>query len=303
MYDTLIIGAGPAGLAAAIYCARYRMRCAVISSEIGGMVLEAHLIENYPGFSSISGAELSKKFEEHAKSFGVEIIEEEVVDIRKGKGKDNGFVVINKKGKKYSTKSLILAMGTKKRKLNVPGEEKYLGKGVSYCYTCDGPLFKDKVVGVVGGANSAAMAALMLSEYAKKVYIIYRREKIRADPIYVEAVDKNPKIRVINNSNIVKINGNNFVESVDLNTGKNLKLGGLFIEIGTVPLVALVKKIGVKLENSYIDVDKEQKTNVEGVFAAGDVTNATDLKQIITAAGQGAVAAFNAYEYVKRIKK
>lgn len=301
MYDTLIIGAGPAGLTAAIYCARYKMKCAVISSKLGGMVLEAHLIENYLGFTSISGLELSKKFKEHVKRFGVEIIEEEVVDIRKeGLRKNKMFVVTDKNSKKYLTKSLILAMGMDKKKLNVLGEEKYIGKGVSYCYTCDAPLFKDKVVGVVGGSNSAAMAALLLAEYAKKVYIIYRKERIRAEPVYVEAIHRNPKITIVNNSNIVKINGNKFVDSVDLDTGENIKLSGLFIEIGTAPLVALVKRIGVKLKHGYIDVDKEQKTNVSGVFAAGDITNATELKQIITASSQGAIAAASAYKYIKK---
>lgn len=298
MYDVLIIGGGPAGMAAAIYCARYKLKCAVVTSRVGGTILEAHLVENYPGFASVSGIELSKKFKEHAQKFGVEFIEQEVVSIKKNKE----FLVNDKEGKEHRAKSLILAMGTERKRLKIPGEEKYNGKGVSYCYACDGPLFKDKIVGVVGGANAAAIAALMLADYAKKVYIIYRKQKIRSDPISVEAVEKNKKITIINNSNVIKINGKGFVESVDLDTGKNLKLDGLFIEIGVVPLVTLVKDFGVKRDGNFIDVDSEQKTNVEGVFAAGDVTNATKLKQIVTAASQGAIAALGAFKHLKTKK-
>ncbi len=296
MYDVLIIGGGPAGMTAAIYCSRYKLKCGVIGSRTRRMMQDAHAVDIYPSFRSISGIELSKRFIEHMKKFSVEAIEEEVVGIKK----DKDFVVTDKNDKKYRAKSLILAMGTEKRRLNVPGEEKYIGKGVSYCYTCDGPFFKDKIVGIVGGCNSAAMAALLLSDYAKKVYVIYRGECIRADPICVEAVTKKKNVTIINKSNVVRINGNRFVESVDLDTGKNIKLDGLFVEIGLIPLVSLVKSMGIKLEGEHIAVDKEHKTNIEGVFAAGDVTNASELKQILVSASQGAIAAASAHKYIRK---
>ena len=288
MYDVIIIGGGPAGVAAAIYSQRYKLKTLLITKNTGGMVLDSHLIENYPGFTKISGVELSKKFEEQIKQLNIEKIEAEIIDI------DNNLTLTDKNNNKYETKNIILALGTEKRKLNVQGEEKFLGKGVSYCYTCDAPFFKDKTVAIVGGSDSAAKAALLLADYAKKVYIIYRKENLRCEPHYLEKI-KNKNIEILNNTEIKEIKGTNFVEEVTL-TNSKLKLDGVFIEIGTIPATNLAKKLNIELdENNYIKVNNKQETNIKGVYAAGDITNQL-LKQIITAAAQGAIAANSIFQ-------
>ena len=288
MYDVIIIGGGPAGVAAAIYSQRYKLKTLLITKNTGGMVLDSHLIENYPGFTKISGVELSKKFEEQIKQLNIEKIEAEIIDI------DNNLTLTDKNNNKYETKNIILALGTEKRKLNVQGEEKFLGKGVSYCYTCDAPFFKDKTVAIVGVSDSAAKAALLLADYAKKVYIIYRKENLRCEPHYLEKI-KNKNIEILNNTEIKEIKGTNFVESVTL-TNSKLKLDGVFIEIGTIPATNLAKKLNIELdENNYIKVNNKQETNIKGVYAAGDITNQL-LKQIITAAAQGAIAANSIFQ-------
>lgn len=291
-YDTVIIGGGPAGLTAAIYAARYQLKALVISKE-GSMMLDAHKIENYPGFKEISGIELMKKFKDHVKKFDVEVKNAEVVNI------EPGFTIVTEKNERIRTKTLILALGTEKRKLNVKGEEEFLGKGVSYCYVCDSAFFRDKVVGVVGGNDSAALASLLLAEYAKKVYIIYRKEKIRAEPYKVRQIEENPKIEVINNTVIKEIKGKKFLEKVVFEGGKELKLDGLFIEIGSVPSTSLARKLSVKLdENNHIIVNEKKETNVKGVYSAGDITN-SPLWQIITACADGAIAANSVYHHLK----
>lgn len=295
MYDLIIVGAGPAGLSAAIYAARYRLKTLVIGEIIGGLILDAYKVCNYPGFKEISGIELMKKFEEQVKELKVQIKEEEVTNINKQKDK---FFITTKKNK-YESKTIILALGTKRRKLNIPGEENFVGKGISYCATCDAALFKEGVVGVVGGSNAAAMTAELLAEYAKKVYIIYRKEKMRAEPLVVERLEKNKKIEIVYNANVKKINGDNFIKSIELDTGKELKLDGLFIEIGAVPALAITKGLNLKTDKEgYIVVDREQSTGVEGVYAAGDISN-NSLKQVVTATAEGSVAAFSAYLHLK----
>ncbi len=295
MYDLVVIGGGPAGLAASIYAARYMLNTLLISKDHGGAIAEAHLVENYPGYESVSGLELMENFRKQAKKLGVEIKAEEAAGIKKEK---DHFLVNNKhKGKK-----VLLAVGTTRRKLNVPGEDKFIGKGVSYCATCDAPFYKDKVVGVIGGSNSAARAAQLLSEYAKKVYIIYRREKIRAEPKICSQIDKNPKIEIINNTNIKEVKGDKFVDSVVFGSGEVFMLAGLFIEVGSVPAVALPKELGVKLDDEgYIIVDEGMRTSIEGVYAAGDITTGSNKwRQVITACSEGGIAASSAYLDIKK---
>ena len=294
MYGLIIIGAGPGGLTSAIYAARYKMNTLVISSGMGTLA-DAHLVENWPGETKITGINLMKKMEDHVKYFKVPIKRDEVTKIEKTK---NGFKIYTKK-ENYEGKSIILAVGTKRRKLNLPNEEKYLGKGITYCYTCDAPLMHDKIVAVVGGADSAAMAALLLTEYAKKIYILYRKEALRAQPILVEQVKKSNKIDVLYKTEVKELKGSKFIESVVLNNGKELKIDFLFVEIGFVPSKALVENLKLKSdENGFVEVNNLKETNIKGVFAIGDITN-TVMRQGITAAGDGAIAAFSAYKYIK----
>ncbi len=294
MYDVIIIGGGAAGLTAAIYSVRYKLKTAVIAKEMGGVIVNTHEIENWPGEKSISGLDLMNKFEEQAKSLGVETKEEEVKKIKKG------FKVITDKAE-YETKTIILAMGTKRRKLNIPGEDKLAGKGVSYCATCDAAFFKDKTVAVVGGNDSAARAVQICAEYSKKVYVIYRKEKMRAEPALVEELENNDKVEFIYNANVTEVSGDKFVEKIKLDTGKNIELQGLFIEVGGTPAAALAADIGVKLnDKNYIEVSNEMKTSCDGVYAAGDITTGSaGFQQLVTASSEGAIAAFNAYKFIK----
>jgi len=294
-YDLVIIGAGPSGLTAAIYAARYKLNTIVIGEQIGGMAAEAEEIHNFPSHKKITGIELIKKMREQVENFGVEIKNSYVNSIKKI---DSQFLV-KTSSTEYKAKKIILATGTEKRKLGLDLEDKFLGKGISYCATCDAAFFKNKVVGVVGGSNSALTAALLLSKFANKVYIIYRKNKFfRAEPKLVEEVEKNEKIKSIFNSNVTELIGENKLEGVKLDNGDKLNLDGLFIEIGSVPNLKLAEELGIELEENHIKVDKKQRTNIRGVFACGDVTN-SPLKQIIVACAQGAIAANSAYEELK----
>lgn len=294
IYDIIILGAGPAGMTSAVYAARYNLKTLIVSKDVGGVANLAHKVENWPGIIRIPGTELMQNFKKQVKTLGVGIVEDKVEKIA------NKFEVITASNKKFEAKTLIFALGTVRRKLNVPGEDEFTGKGVSYCATCDCVFFKNKTVCVVGGRNSAAMAALLLSEYAKKVYIIYRRDKLRADPILIEQAEKNPKIEMIYKAEVAKIIGTKFVEKIVLKNGKEMPMEGVFVEIGGIPSTGLAKKIGVKLdENSFIITDANMQTNIPGVFAAGDITN-TPLAQIVTACGDGAKAAYSAFHFLKK---
>lgn len=313
MYDLIIIGAGPAGLAASIYASRYKIKHLILGQLMGGLAGQAHLIENYPGCRTASGKELMDKFLEHTKSYGVEIIEETASEIEK---RENSFRIKAAGGKAFETRTLILALGTQRRKLNIPGEKEFWGRGVTYCATCDAPLYKNKAVAVIGGGNAALTAALLLADYVQKVYLIHRRDKYSADSIWQEKVFANSKIEKIFNTNLKEIKGEQVIKeiilapSTQINTdvrvsprlgprkSASLKVDGLFIEIGSLPAVDLGKKIGLDLdEKGYIKVDKNCQTNIAGLFAAGDVTNQTDLKQILTSASQGAIAALGVYNW------
>ncbi|MCD6274912.1 MAG: FAD-dependent oxidoreductase [Candidatus Aenigmarchaeota archaeon] len=294
-YDLVIIGAGPAGLTAAIYAARYKLNTLVIGEQIGGMAAEADEICNFPSHKKIIGIELTKKMREQVENLGVEIINSYVDSIKKI---DSQFLV-KTNSTEYEAKKIILATGTEKRKLGLKNEDKFLGKGISYCATCDAAFFKNKVVGVVGGSNSALTAALLLSKFANEIYIIYRKNKFfRAEPKWIEEVEKNEKIKSIFNANVIELVGENKLECVKLDNGEKLNVDGLFVEIGSIPSVKLAEELGIELEENHIKVDKKQRTNIEGVFAAGDVTNGP-LKQIIVACAQGAIAANSAYEELR----
>lgn len=289
-YDLIIIGAGPAGLTAALYAARYKLNVLIIGKLFGGLMTESFRVCNYPGYEDITGLELTQKMMSQVKNLGVEIKPEEVIDIKKG------FEVITSKNK-YSTKKIILAIGSERRKLQLENERKFMGKGVSYCATCDSNFYKDKIVAVIGGSDAALSSSILLSKIAKKVYIIYRKEKfIRAQPAWVEETKENKKIKPFFNSTITKLIGKDKLDEIEINEKEKLKVDGIFVEIGSVPNIELTQKLKIKTnDKKYIIVDKKQKTSLKGVFAAGDITN-NPLKQIVTACGEGAIAAQTAYK-------
>ena len=300
-YDLVILGGGPAGLTAAIYAGRYHLNVAVIAKSFGGTANLAGEVENWPGYYG-SGMELMNNFREQAEKFGAKFLSSEVDNVERD---SNGFVFhIN--NKEVHSKSLIVALGSEHRKLNVPGEKEFLGKGVSYCATCDGMFFKNKTVAVIGGADSAAKAALYLSDLAKQVYIIYRREQMRCEPISLKKIENKANIKIYYNSEPKEIIGDKKVNKMiieqsipDKNTEKiNLNVDGVFVEAGATPVVDIIHNLKLNLEKDYIVTDKDMKTSVKGVFAAGDNTN-NKFKQIVVAAGEGAVAAKSAYDYLR----
>lgn len=308
IYDFLIIGAGGTGLAAAMYSARLGMKTLVLGAThgtelpIGGVITTTNIVENYPGFKKLSGFELAKKLEEHAREYElVEIKNEKAVSARKTRA---GFLVKTNKNS-YEGKTILFATGTKWKKLpeNVKGNLEFENKGVSYCALCDGALFKNKIVAVVGGSDSAAKDALLLSEHAKKVYIIYRGEQIHPEPINFQRILKNKKIEIINKTNIAEIKGGALVRKIILDNSykgkKELEVDGVFVAIGHVALSELAKELGVKTDekNEIIINHMTSETNVPGVFAAGDVTN-KPFKQLITGVADGCTAAYSAYEYI-----
>ncbi len=293
-YDLIIIGGGPAGLTAAIYAARYKIDFVVLSAEEGGLAATAHKICNFPSHKEISGMELMQRIKQQVEDLGGVILDENATGVKE---EGAGFVVTTGKNVAHTSKKLIIATGTKRKKLNIPGEKEFYGRGVSYCATCDAGFFRDKVVAVIGGSDAALTAALLLSEFAKEVFIIYRKEKFfRGDRMWIEAVEKNNKIKTMFSETVEEIKGDKFVSQIVLGSGKSLGIDGVFIEIGSEPSSLIFKNLNLKLnEKGYIVTDKTQKTNHKGVYAAGDITD-NALKQIVTAAGEGAVAAFSAYK-------
>ena len=253
-YDLIIIGAGPAGLSASIYASRYKLNHLLLGATIGGQVSEIRQLENWPGDISVSGFDLLSRFVEHCKSLGVAPQNESVVTIRKN---DDGLFEVVTGKDTHKTHAIIMAMGTEYRKMNIPGEKELTGKGVSYCATCDAMFFRDKVVSVIGGGNSAVTAALGLADFASKVYLIYRGDRLPAEPIWLEKLANNPKIEAIKNTNIIEIKGEQKVEKVILDKAYNdktyLETDGVFVEIGSDPGVELARQLGVEIdEQGYI---------------------------------------------------
>lgn len=269
----------------------------------GGLITEALDVENYPGYLSISGMELAQKFIDQATALGAEYKVEVVTDIKIQDGKEKLFTVETSAGGKYISRSVIIAMGTHHRKLNIPGESEFWGKGVSCCATCDAPFFKNKTVAVVGGGNSAVEGAQDVAVHAKKVYIIYRSE-LKAAPFYVDQLRGKLNIEEIPFANVVSINGDKFVTSVTLdkehNGSKQLSVDGVFVQIGYEPQNDLAKRIGVEVTQfGFVKVDAGMGTNVPGIFCAGDLNNGSNqLHQQVTSAAEGAIAAQSAYRYL-----
>jgi thioredoxin reductase (NADPH) len=296
-YDVCILGGGPAGLTAAIYTSRYGLKTAIITKNVGGMCNLAHKIENYPGYEG-GGFELMQKFYKQAKEFGSETANTEVANIKKDK---TGFVVGLRSGGVVHAKTVIIALGTEKRKLRIPGEEEFIGKGVTYCATCDANFFKDKDVAVIGGRNSATKAVTILSKIAKKIYLVYRGEKLLADKNEIKKVDKLENVEILSKSLPKKIAGGKSVEKLEIEKDgkkKVLAVSGVFVEIGAIPVTEITKILGIKTDDkSYIKVNDGMETNIGGVFAAGDTVKST-LKQVVVSAGQGAIAARSAFDYL-----
>lgn len=303
MYDLIIIGAGPAGLSAAMNAGRRNLKTLVLSESIGGQIAEASLVENYPGIKSISGMELTNRFKEHAEKFGAEIKYREVKEIKKLET----YFEVETTLDSHKGISIIITTGSKHRKLGIPGEEEFKGKGVSYCATCDGPLFKNKKVAVIGGSHGAVTSANYLSDLAEKVYIIYRGDKIRGEGVMVDRIEKKDNIEKILKSRPKEIKGYEVVSSIIIETEegeKSLDVDGVFVEIGSLPAVDLAKHLNLELKGIMIEVDGKQRTSMDGVFAAGDITTGSGkLKQIVTAASEGAIAAVSAYRYIKKISQ
>jgi len=297
MYDLIIIGAGPAGITASVYAARKKMDCLVITKDIGGQAAWSGDIENYTGYQFITGPELAMKFKEHLQNFNFELLEGvEVVEASKD---GEGFKVKTSKGESFSSKTLIVASGKRPRMLNVPGETEFKNRGVTYCATCDGPLFAGKDVAIIGGGNSALDAALQMINIASKVYLINITEKLMGDPVMQEKVTASPKVEILNSAKTLEISGDKFVKAIKVETGgkvREIPVQGIFIEIGLIPNSDFIDCVE-KNEAKEIIVNPAAETSCLGVFAAGDVTNVPE-KQIIVAAGEGAKASLSAFKYL-----
>lgn len=306
MYDLIIIGAGPAGLAASIYASRYKIKHLVIGAEVGGQITKAWQVENYPGFESVSGHELAENFKNQAEKLGGEIISATVENIDNIPG---GFAVFVGEDKKYECKHIIFALGMSPRKLNIENEDKFIGRGISYCAICDAMFFRNKDVIVIGGGDSAATASLHLAEFANSVQLLYKDETKCCEPAWTEKINNHKKITEASFDKIEKILGEEKVSGIAYTTKdgekKEIEAQGIFIEIGSAPGVVVAKELGVETdEHDYIIVREDQSTNLENVYAAGDVTtNSNKFRQIVTAIAEGAVAAGSVYKKIKLTAK
>ena len=302
IYDTIIIGGGVTAFGAAMYAGRFTMKTLVIGETMGGTIILTDIVENYPGFKKLTGMELANNISDHAKEYGIEVENDKVTTAKKINS--HLFEVETASGKKFKGKTIIIATGTHWKKLNVPGEAQYTNKGVHYCALCDGAFYKNKVIGVVGGGDSAIKEALLLSTYGSKVYVFARGEKIRPEPVNEVKVRKNDKITVFTKVNVKEIKGdgkkmNGVMLDSEVNGSKEFSLDALFVEIGHRPLSELAVQLGVKLNaKNEIPINRLSETNVPGVYAAGDVVD-TKFKQAITGVAEGVTAAYSAYQHIE----
>lgn len=296
MFDLIIIGAGPAGITASVYAARKKMNFLVITKDIGGQAAWSGDIENYTGYQFITGPELAGKFEEHMRKYSIELKEnEEVIEL---KIKDRGVWVKTDKGA-YEAKTTVIASGKKSRELGVPGELEFKNRGLTYCATCDGPLFAEKDVAVIGGGNSALDAALQLIQIAKHIYLINITSALTGDAIMREKVRESKKVSILNSTRVTAVLGERMVSGIKIkreDKEETLPVEGVFVEIGLIPNSEFAKELE-KNELGEIRVNCRSETNIPGIFAAGDVTD-VPAKQIIVAAGEGAKAALGAFGYL-----
>ena len=304
MYDCIIIGAGPAGMTAAIYTARKKMNTLLVGKEPGGQMTWSADVENYTGFSMITGAELTLKFEEHLKSLTEDLEIKYGVEIAELEKNFTSFSVTDTQGNVYYGKTVIIASGKQPRKLGVPGEDKFFGKGVSVCATCDAPLYKNKTVVVVGGGNSAMDATWALSKTAKQVHVINLNDTLVGDEVVKAKIIAAGNVKILNSTKLISIEGDTQVRSVTYQPfGKaeeQLPVDGVFVEIGYDPSNAF-DRITEKNQAGEIKVDQNLQTSVPGIFAAGDINDAWG-EQIVIAAGEGAKAAMAASDYLNKLK-
>lgn len=303
MYDLIIVGAGAAGLSAGIYAGRREMKTLIISKDMGGQTAKAGTIENYPGFEHTDGYDLMEKFKEQAEKCGAEFVYDEVVEIKKENDNESYFNIKLASSQEYKAKTLLLCFGLTPRDLNIPGEQEFKTKGVTYCATCDAPLYKGKDVVVIGGGNSALDAVELLSKLANKVYLVHRNETFRAEKVLIDRVKAAKNVEVFLYFEIKEIKGDQYVTSVAIedkdNNKKDLAVSGVFIEIGFIAKTELLREIVDLNEKNEIITTKDCETSVPGLFAAGDITD-IPYKQIVISAGEGVKAALQAYKYVQR---
>ena len=297
----MIIGSGPAGLSAGIYAARSGLKTVILERAIvGGQITSAHQVENYPGFpEAIEGFELTERMRQQAERFQAQFLDEEVTAI----GMEGLCKIVETRENKYRTKALIVCTGASPRRLNVPGEERFMGRGVSYCATCDGALYRDKVVAVIGGGDSAVEEGIYLTHFARKVYIIHRRDELRAQKILQERAFQNPKIEFIWNSVVQEIQGTDKIEKLEIFNRQTqqisyLPVDGVFIYVGILPNNKLLESRINLDEAGFVYTDEFMHTNIPGVYAAGDIRHKV-LRQVVTATSDGAIAAFNAEKWIR----
>lgn len=306
--DVVVVGGGPAGLAAALYLRRFELSTLVITETIGGQLSLSPLVENYPGIPGLRGAELALRMRQQAEKAGATIVLDRVVSVE---GEGGSFGVSGSRGTEAKARAVIVAIGAKRRRLGVPGEAEFVGRGVSYCGICDAPLYKGaKHVVVVGGGDSAAESALLLSRLVEKVSLVHRRDSLRAQPIYARALREAGNIEMVLESRVVRIIGDERVRAVELHnvrTGESkvLEVDGVFIEIGFEPDVEFARRLGLETDDEgYIVVNEWMETSKPGIFAAGDCTTKwKGFRQVLVAAAQGAIAARSAYEFVRGLTR
>lgn len=300
LYDVIVIGGGVSGSSAAMYSARFNLKVLVFAEEPGGLITTTHLVENYPGIKSIGGFEMGQTFMEHAQETGAEFVYSKVDSIEKFKAEDGvARFRVFKGDDEYIAKTVVLATGTKHKHLGVKGEEEYANKGVSYCALCDGAFFRDGVACVVGGGDTAAIDAKILTQFVKKVYVLVRKDHMRAEPTNLKKLEADPKIEIMYETEVDSIEGDGEkVTHVMLKDGSELKLDAVFVAIGWNVRNELALQVGAEVnDRGEVIITREAKTNVEGFYAAGDVTDA-EFKQAIIGAAEGVYASVQAYNYI-----
>jgi len=304
MYDFIVIGSGASGLSAAMYAARLNLKTLVVGEQPGGLITTTHVVENWPGTLSVSGPDLGMNLFEHAQKSGAEFKNEKVVEVTKkgetASGYPEAYIVRTASGE-YEGRTVLFATGTKHRGLDAPGVKEFENKGVSYCALCDGGFYKGKIVSVVGGGDSAAKEALFLAEHASKVYIIVRKDVLKAEPRNQKLIDGSAKIEILFNTEITEIlpdESGSKVGSLKFQDGREIPMDGVFLAIGHIAQTEVAEKLGVELnEKGEIKINRHSETNLPGVFSAGDCAD-TEFKQAITGSAEGVTAAYYAFKYI-----